>query len=109
MPAEQKPCFSRIISSGSRDSISHSLKQIVQLPPAVGIEPNGKVVPAQGDGVAGNKDELPAIFLEYAGGTVLAPAVKGLQTEKGHSITGSQALHQRLLLSRFHLIELGAG
>ena len=31
-----------------------------------------------------------------------------LKAEKGHIITSSQALHQRLLLGGFHLIELGA-
>ena len=83
-------------------------KQIVQLPPAVGIEPNGKVVPAQGDGVARDKDELPATFLEYASSAALPPAVKGMQAQKGHIITSGQAFHQRLLLGGFHLIELGA-
>ena len=30
------------------------------------------------DGIAGNKDKLPAIFFEYAGGAALAPAVKSM-------------------------------
>ena len=84
------------------------LEQIVQFRPAVLTEPYGEPFPAQGDGITGDKDELPAIFLEYAGGTVLAPAVKGMQAKKGHIITSSQAFHQRLLLGGFHLIELGA-
>ena len=84
------------------------LEQIVQFLPAVLTEPYGEPFPAQGDGITGDKDELPAIFLEYAGGTVLAPAVKGMQAKKGHIIMSSQAFHQRLLLGGFHLIELGA-
>ena len=54
------------------------LEQIVQFLPAVLTEPYGEPFPAQGDGIAGNENILPAIFLEYAGGTVLAPAVKGM-------------------------------
>ncbi len=84
------------------------LEQIVQFLSAVLTEPYGEPFPAQGDGVTGNKDKLPAIFLKYAGGTVLAPAVKGMQAKKGHIITSSQAFHQRLLLGGFQLIELGA-
>ena len=58
------------------------LEQIVQFLPAVLTEPYGEPFPAQGDGITGDKDELPAIFLEYAGGTVLAPAVKGMQVRE---------------------------
>ena len=83
-------------------------EQLVQLLPAVGIQPRSKVVPAQGDGVAGNKDELPAVLFKHAGGAALPPAVKGMQAQKGHSITGSQAFHQRLFLGGFHLMKLRA-
>lgn len=83
-------------------------EQVFQFLPALLIQPHSELLPAQGDGITGDKDKLTAIFLEYAGGAVLAPAVKRLQTEKGHSITSSKAFHQRLLLGGFHLIELGA-
>ena len=53
-------------------------EQILQFLPALLIQSHGKLLPAQGDGIAGDKDELPTIFLEDAGGAVLAPAVKGM-------------------------------
>ena len=46
--------------------------------PALLIQSHGKLLPAQSDGIAGDKDELPTIFLEDAGGAALAPAVKGM-------------------------------
>ena len=54
------------------------LVQIVQFLPALLIQSHGKLLPAQGDGIAGDKDELPTIFLEDAGGAALAPAVKSM-------------------------------
>ena len=53
-------------------------EQILQFLPALLIQSHGKLLPAQGDGIAGNKDKLPAIFFEYAGGAALAPAVKSM-------------------------------
>ena len=54
------------------------LEQVVQFLLAVLIQPNREPFPAQGNGIAGNEDILPAIFLKYIGGAALAPAVKGL-------------------------------
>ena len=54
------------------------LEQIVQFLLALLIQSLGKLLPAQGDGIAGDKDELPTIFLEDAGGAALAPVVKGM-------------------------------
>lgn len=54
------------------------LEQIVQFLPALLIQSHGKLLPAQGDGIAGDKDELPAIFLEDAGDAALTPTVKGM-------------------------------
>jgi len=53
-------------------------EQILQFLPALLIQSHGKLLPAQGDGIAGDKDELPTIFLEDAGGAALAPAVKSM-------------------------------
>ena len=84
------------------------LEQVLQFLPAFLIQPHSKPFPAQCDRIAGDKDELAAILFEYAGGAALAPAFKGMQAEKGHIITNSQVLHQRLLLSGIHFIKLGA-
>ena len=54
------------------------LEQILQFLPALLIQSHGKLLPAQGDGIAGDKDELPAIFLEDAGGVLWPPTVKGM-------------------------------
>ena len=54
------------------------LEQIVQFLSTVLIQSHREPFPAQGDGIARDKDELPAIFFEYAGGAALAPAVKGM-------------------------------
>ena len=71
-----------------RDSLSNEFcrvllhfpfpEQILQFLPAFLIQSQGKLLPAQGDGIAGNKDKLPAIFLEDAGGADLAPTVKSM-------------------------------
>ena len=54
------------------------LEQIVQFLSTVLIQSHSEPFPAQGDGIAGDKDELPAIFFEYTGGAALASAVKGM-------------------------------
>ena len=57
-----------------------SLGKCSSVPPApLDLAPHSKLFPAQGDGIAGDEDELPAIPFKNTGSATLTPAVKEFQ------------------------------
>ena len=82
------------------------LEQVLQFLLAILIQPYGEPFPAQGDGITGDKDKLPAIFLEDTSGAALAPAVKALHPYKTKVILLCQLLHKGLFLLGEKLVKL---